>query len=1184
MADQSLRHPSEDAESEPRDSGPDDDLTPAPRRPAGGIGASGGEMDSRLDPSMSDSTDQGFDGRASVRRSVLRVSFSTDVDSREDLAYNLEQDLRLDVGDRAPEKSPRDSGELEQEILDFCSIRRETEQSSSSLRRSVSSAMNLRRVLTNESLVMPEEKGAKRVQAVMDLQEHAMRRGSKLLLVAFVSGLCLRAWVIVSRTALYGECNGWAQAISPEVRAASFSLEVSWCLAGLVLPLCCLWRPHRAIYLTAVLWCLIYTQMVFVLPTEPTCDDDWRLAQCLGDTELWDSDCGLQGSTATIICIMAVCFWPHVIPSFDMMSAMWLYVGMFLVISLLQFHALGYSRYFSVLDIVITVALLCSATLGATYKKFVMEGVQLYMDVLRSKKKEATVNLLGLLQDFLPSHVIAPMLQSPCGAIAEQIDCASVLFIKISDFNQHTQSRSPCDLLEFLNNLFTQFDDICMYNDVTKIETVGEEYVAAVGVLPADRQHALTLGHHFVLSRLLRAAASIFELQTSEGVSFKMGLHTGPVVAGVIGQKLPRFRLFGDTVNMAARMMQKGVDGELQFGAATRRVLPNWAEAFPQGEIEMKGKGSVTVYHLKTQDGTESMCWERDSGHSKFSIKSSRTSVDSSLARIPLEGILSEVRSLDEVHTGSRSVSSFFNTKVRSLRRSRTPREECPEEWLCQFYLSRSHRQLAPRADRRALILVAATVCEAASVAYLGAGQTCDLYGLPRLWIFFMARLLVLAGIFWWRCAGGNKSWIRRSPRTVELWRLFYLCACTVMMLISYSVLPRNPIKIDLDMTTESLREVLFQEPYRVQLWPLMFILWYATVVTDLQLRCMPSLFYVAFTLSLLSAVMTVAKEHALIDHPTRLFATFVVGVLGIELARVDEATSLAGFELERETDHAKERFHTIMNRLMPPLVMEQLNRALNISSPRPEVCVLPSHYYARATVAQSDLVGFTKLASTQTPAEVVDFVSDIFGVFDSLTDRFQIYKIETVGDAYIAGQAVRPLTPVYRPLSVVQFGMEMIRATADWSKRKGIPIDCRVGVHTGECTGGIVGMQMRRYHLFGTLLAGVEALESTAPVGRVHISEACRKAVARDCREADLPRDAMVLEARSGAPLVTSKGDVLDVSEVGGGPTFIVVSCLSEPLVVHHPEQIGRAFLETLTTFSATCSATVGRRNCGHA
>ncbi|CAE7794107.1 Npr1 [Symbiodinium sp. CCMP2592] len=156
----------------------------------------------------------------------------------------------------------------------------------------------------------------------------------------------------------------------------------------------------------------------------------------------------------------------------------------------------------------------------------------------------------------------------------------------------------PEALLAYLNHYFTKFDDICSAHEVTKIETVGEEYVSAVGVIPRDIEADKAMGHAVILGRLIKAAKEILMVQrdtqgSDEEVKLKMGIHTGPVVAGVIGQKLPRFRLFGDTINTAARLMQKGLPGELQFGEATKSCLPRGVAYRWRDNIEMKGKGKA---------------------------------------------------------------------------------------------------------------------------------------------------------------------------------------------------------------------------------------------------------------------------------------------------------------------------------------------------------------------------------------------------------------------------------------------------------------------------------------------------------------------------------------------------------------------------------------------------------------
>ncbi|CAJ1371342.1 unnamed protein product [Effrenium voratum] len=240
-------------------------------------------------------------------------------------------------------------------------------------------------------------------------------------------------------------------------------------------------------------------------------------------------------------------------------------------------------------------------------------------------------------------------------------------------------------------------------------------------------------------------------------------------------------------------------------------------------------------------------------------------------------------------------------------------------------------------------------------------------------------------------------------------------------------------------------------------------------------------------------------------------------------------------FKAKRAVELTHERTESILNTLMPVMVVEDL-RDISLSQG------FPSHHYRHATIAQSDLCGFTKLASTRRPEEVVEFIGELFGLFDQLTDKYEVYKVETVGDAYIAGQAEAPLTHKNSPMSVVRFGLDMVQETNKWSRRKGEQVSCRVGVHSGECIGGIVGTEMQRYHLFGKLMTEVEVLESTAPEGRVQVSQACKDAVDKQMRLEGLSKSLAMFEERSEETLRTSKGEEHSYDEVGGR-TFVVRS-----------------------------------------
>jgi len=269
------------------------------------------------------------------------------------------------------------------------------------------------------------------------------------------------------------------------------------------------------------------------------------------------------------------------------------------------------------------------------------------------------------------------------------------------------------------------------------------------------------------------------------------------------------------------------------------------------------------------------------------------------------------------------------------------------------------------------------------------------------------------------------------------------------------------------------------------------------------------------------------------------LFFTIMV-VLHVIVGYTEEQASRQEYRVMKAVQNTGTRTKGILDTLMPPLVVEKL-----LKNPK------QSHQYRHATITQSDLCGFTKLASTATPKEVVKFMSQLFGRFDDLADKHGVYKVETIGDAYVAGVAEPPLTKDNSPISVVFFGLDMVRAVDSWSESMQSEVTCRVGIHHGECIGGVVGTDMQRYHLFGDLLVGLEILESTAPEGRVQVSEACMLEVERQrkglkeqeskkqVKKKVVIHENLKFEQRKDGELTTSKGETHTLPY----PTYLVES-----------------------------------------
>ncbi|PNH05888.1 Atrial natriuretic peptide receptor 2 [Tetrabaena socialis] len=171
----------------------------------------------------------------------------------------------------------------------------------------------------------------------------------------------------------------------------------------------------------------------------------------------------------------------------------------------------------------------------------------------------------------------------------------------------------------FLNDLYTRLDGLLDGFGVYKVETIGDCYVAAGGLMRVDEQtgavtvrsedvdpqHASRTVRFAKVGALLAAAASVRLPHTGEPVRLRVGIHSGPAMSGVVGTRMPRFCLFGDTVNTASRMESTGEAGAIHVSQATRDLCPDepWE---PTGGVEVKGKGRMLTYLLRSAAEAES--------------------------------------------------------------------------------------------------------------------------------------------------------------------------------------------------------------------------------------------------------------------------------------------------------------------------------------------------------------------------------------------------------------------------------------------------------------------------------------------------------------------------------------------------------------------------------------------------
>ncbi|NJP07257.1 MAG: response regulator [Chloroflexaceae bacterium] len=223
-------------------------------------------------------------------------------------------------------------------------------------------------------------------------------------------------------------------------------------------------------------------------------------------------------------------------------------------------------------------------------KKRLRDQEQAYLRQLQIEQEKSE----RLLLNILPAP-IAERLKQGQQIIADSFTDVTVLFADIVGFTTLASQMPPTELVILLNDIFSTFDQLAEEHQLEKIKTIGDAYVV-VGGLPMPRaDHAEAIAN---MALDMQQAITQFRVADTQSLSIRIGIHTGPVVAGVIGTRKFSYDLWGDTVNTASRMESHGVSGSIQVTPETYERLHERYLFEPRGCIPVKGKGELMTYLL----------------------------------------------------------------------------------------------------------------------------------------------------------------------------------------------------------------------------------------------------------------------------------------------------------------------------------------------------------------------------------------------------------------------------------------------------------------------------------------------------------------------------------------------------------------------------------------------------------
>ncbi|XP_018495299.2 atrial natriuretic peptide receptor 1-like [Galendromus occidentalis] len=253
-------------------------------------------------------------------------------------------------------------------------------------------------------------------------------------------------------------------------------------------------------------------------------------------------------------------------------------------------------------------------TKGMSSRNFfdnLLQRMEQYANNLESIVEEKTQSLIEekkrtdeLLYQLLPKYV-ADELMKGSHVQPESFSEVTIFFSDIVGFTNLSSESSPLQVVQLLNDLYTMFDAIIEQHDVYKVETIGDAYLVASGVpQPNGNEHVREIAR---MALMLRDNLTTFKIRhlPQRKLQLRIGIHSGPCVAGVVGLKMPKYCLFGDAVNTASRMETTGEPMKIHISKRSKDILDIFGTFIStlRGDVQVKGKGVMTTYWLESEIG-----------------------------------------------------------------------------------------------------------------------------------------------------------------------------------------------------------------------------------------------------------------------------------------------------------------------------------------------------------------------------------------------------------------------------------------------------------------------------------------------------------------------------------------------------------------------------------------------------
>ena len=695
------------------------------------------------------------------------------------------------------------------------------------------------------------------------------------------------------------------------------------------------------------------------------------------------------------------------------------------------------------------------------FSTFIEEKYSKRQFLKQTKLKKEFKKSKNILNILLPNFV-RERVRTGQRFIAEDQGVVTIIFIDFVDFDNIVSMHSPGELIEFLDKIYNAFDQMWNLHSLQKIETVGKSYMACGGLKAIEKNYKKNraIKHHTI--RILNFAFESVEyikkrtLKNGQPLAVKIGIHTGKVISGVVGQHKPQFSLVGDTVNRTSRMCSKWDYNRIHMTEDTQKYLKHLPDLkFESQQTEAKGLGVITTYYVskkrtvhRAQNDNMQSVEDLENEEEKASHESElfADSDDSKMKKIlndDNEPRNNDLRNneLQAPNTGKTPAENFEQSMIMEREASENGQNndgeknnnivfEIPKYLIWTKKKNRKYESyiFKKNVENYRLFFNISCVLVSLTLAVTEVSIFSDSHGLQTEKIVYLIcnGIMIFMSLIMLYL---STQLTRKSPAPIILSIYFYYIVAFV-----YSVFVEIDHRENRTDKINYLFIVLFMWAYTSHLRVLMF-------------KHM-IIFYIMSIVGWIIIKIVYPKESIV----QTLFLVYIIVSTMINHYSAEKSFRIS-FNYERDLNHEIKRTQALLRNLVPPNVFRGLLKGKRIAD-----------HIQNVTLLYTDMCGFTAFSKSREPKEVVELLSKLFQRMDNLCIKNNVYKVHTIGDCYVVsgytGKVSNEKRDIYQEaVNVIETGFDMLDIIRDVREELDIKeLDMRIGIHTGMMTAGIIG------------------------------------------------------------------------------------------------------------------------------